>query len=112
MMLEPLMAVGDGDREAKILFWAQILAEVGDFIADGYRIANEVKENQAIVFCRLQKECLPYSRVVLSAAGYEIDDLPFGPATVLLATPISEPDISPDHEQEDWLVSVARNAIK
>lgn len=111
MMLEPLLEVGDGDRETKTLFWAQILGEIGDFIADGYRIANEVKKYQAIVFCRLQEECSPYGRMVLSAAGYEIDDLPFGPATVLLATPIPEPDISPDNEQEDWLASVARSAI-
>lgn len=111
LLLAPIVE-GCNCDDPKILFWAEILAQIGDFIADDYQIVQAVEKYQAIVFCRLQEECLPYSRIVLSAAGYQIDDLPFGSATVLKATPVTETEILHDDPDEEWLASAARRAIR
>ncbi|MBB2821035.1 UNVERIFIED_ORG: hypothetical protein GGD59_004307 [Rhizobium esperanzae] len=45
--------------------WGNLLINLGDLVADGYRVARDVEKHGAILFCRLTADYLPLTRIVL-----------------------------------------------
>lgn len=98
-------------NEKQISLWANLLISIGDIVADGYRVARDVEKHRAILFCRLTDDYLPATRMILSATGETIQDMPFGAVPLIRATPVAEEDIQEQATDEDWHASAARAAL-
>ncbi len=97
---------------ASLSLWAGVLIGVGDLVADGYRVARDVRENGAILFCRLHAECRPMTRLALSADSRVIEGLPFGPVPLIEATPLRDDELAGMDEDDPWGASGARRALQ
>jgi len=91
--------------------WANLLINIGDLVADGYRVARDVEKHRAILFCRLTEDHSPMSRIMLSQGPGRIDGLPFGSVPLIRATPIAEAEIEGQDLSDDWGAVAARNAL-
>ena len=91
--------------------WANLLINIGDLVADGYRVACDVEKHGAILFCRLTEDHSPMSRIMLSQGPGRIDGLPFGSVPLIRATPIAEAEIEGQDLSDDWGAVAARNAL-
>lgn len=91
--------------------WAHLLISLGDLVADGYRVADDVAKNQAILFCRLAPEFSPMSRIILSDHGKQMEGLPFGSIMAIRVTPISEADIAGLVLDDDFSAQAARETL-
>ncbi|MGO6676650.1 hypothetical protein AB9E19_20265 [Rhizobium leguminosarum] len=91
--------------------WANLLINIGDLVADGYRVARDVEKHGAILFCRLTEDYHPMTRIMLSLDPGRIDDLPFGSVPLIRATPIAETEIEGQDLSDDWGAAAARNAL-
>ncbi len=110
LMLE--LAGADATDEERIGLWANLLISIGDLVADGYRVARDVEKHRAVLFCRLTDDYLPATRMILSATGETIPDMPFGAVPLIRATPVAEEDIQEQETEEDWDASAARAALQ
>ncbi|MCW0015938.1 hypothetical protein G9X68_14840 [Rhizobium sp. WYCCWR 11279] len=91
--------------------WANLLINIGDLVADGYRVARDVEKHGAILFCRLTEDYRPMTRIMLSRDAGRIDGLPFGSVPLIRATPIAETEIDGQDLSDDWGAAAARNAL-
>ncbi|MGO7180357.1 hypothetical protein ACCT14_00275 [Rhizobium brockwellii] len=91
--------------------WANLLINIGDLVADGYRVARDVEKYGCILFCRLTEDYRPMTRIMLSRDPGRIDGLPFGPVPLIRATPIAETEIDGQDLSDDWGAAAARNAL-
>ncbi|MBY3484077.1 hypothetical protein [Rhizobium laguerreae] len=91
--------------------WANLLINIGDLVADGYRVARDVEKHGAILFCRLTEDYRPMTRIMLSRDAGRIDGLPFGSVPLIRATPIAEAEIEGQDLSDDWGAAAARNAL-
>ncbi|MBY3309155.1 hypothetical protein HFO02_24810 [Rhizobium laguerreae] len=91
--------------------WANLLINIGDLVADGYRVAGDVEKHGAILFCRLTEDYRPMTRIMLSRDPGRIDGLPFGSVPLIRATPIAETEIEGQDLSDDWGAAAARNAL-
>ncbi|API51156.1 hypothetical protein BMW22_05455 [Rhizobium leguminosarum] len=91
--------------------WANLLINIGDLVADGYRVARDVEKHGAILFCRLTEDYRPMTRIMLSRDASRIDGLPFGSVPLIRATPIAETEIEGQDLSDDWGAAAARNAL-
>ncbi|MGO7861466.1 hypothetical protein ACC676_07630 [Rhizobium ruizarguesonis] len=91
--------------------WANLLINIGDLVADGYRVARDVEKHGAILFCRLTEDYRPMTRIMLSRDADRIDGLPFGSVPLIRATPIAEAEIEGQDLSDDWGPAAARNAL-
>ncbi|PCK83064.1 hypothetical protein [Rhizobium sophoriradicis] len=96
---------------ATIADWGTLLIDLGDLVADGYRVARDVEKHGAILFCRLTEDYLPLSRVILSRDPGRIDGMPFGSVPLIRATAIAATEIEGRDPDEDWGASAARQAL-
>ncbi|MGO7869269.1 hypothetical protein [Rhizobium leguminosarum] len=96
---------------ARIENWANLLINIGDLVADGYRVARDVEKHGAILFCRLTEDYHPMTRIMLSLDPGRIDDLPFGSVPLIRATPIAETEIEGQDLSDDLGAAAARNAL-
>lgn len=92
--------------------WAGLLINIGDLIADGYRVARDVEKYGAILFCRLTEDYRPMTRIALSRSPQRIEGLPFGSVPLIRATPIGEDDIEGQELSDDWGATAARRALE
>ena len=46
--------------------WASLLISLGDLVADGYQVADDVEKYGAILFCTLTDKYHPLTRIILS----------------------------------------------
>ncbi|KQS96637.1 MULTISPECIES: hypothetical protein [unclassified Rhizobium] len=102
----------DATDEERISLWANLLISIGDLVADGYRVARDVEKHRAILFCGLTDDYLPATRMILSATGETIPDMPFGAVPLIRATPVAEEEIPAQETDEDWDASTARAALQ
>ncbi|ANL72702.1 hypothetical protein AMC83_CH02736 [Rhizobium phaseoli] len=91
--------------------WGNLLINLGDLVADGYRVARDVEKHGAILFCRLTADYLPLTRIVLGRDPGRIDGMPFGSVPLIRATAIAETEIEGGDADEDWGASAARQAL-
>ena len=97
--------------------WVDLLFAMGDVIADGYRIARDIEENGPVACFKLGAEYAPAVRIVLSldeAAAVtpaRMNGLPFGPALLLTATPVTEADLVALDLSGERSAEVARFAL-
>lgn len=87
------------------------MINLGDLVADGYRVARDVEKHGAILFCRLTEDYLPLSRVILSRDPGRINGMPFGSVPLIRATAIVESEIESRDPDEDWGALAARQAL-
>ncbi|SEP50680.1 hypothetical protein SAMN04487843_13913 [Methylobacterium sp. ap11] len=97
--------------EASVALWSDVLIAVGDLVADGYRVLRDVQTNGAILFCRLPEDCRPMTRMALHMDLRSIEGLPFGPVSLIEATPLRE-DEPPGLEDAPWGTAAALRALK
>lgn len=106
-------AMGSGATE--LTAWVHALLDVGDFAADECELCDAVKENSAILFCRLDARLSPFTQMILSVPGLEawreIPDLPFGSISLLRATPVKDSDLEGLDLSTDWGAEAARSAL-
>lgn len=74
---------------ATIADWGTLLIDLGDLVADGYRVARDVENHGAILFCRLTEDYHPLTRIILSRDPRRIDGMPFGSVPLIRATAIA-----------------------
>ncbi|WP_439817791.1 hypothetical protein [Zavarzinia sp. CC-PAN008] len=97
---------------AQVALWADMLIGVGDLVADGYRVARDVKAHGALVFCGLPQDCAPWRHMLLSPYGASIDGLPFGTVPLLRATPVTAAELADRDPDEPWGATAAREALR
>lgn len=91
--------------------WAYLLVSLGDFVADGYRVASDVEKHGAILFCRLTDQYSPMTRIILSRDRRRIEDLPFGSVPLIRVTPIAEAEIEARDQSDEWSANAAKYAL-
>ncbi|MBY4606468.1 hypothetical protein K6M90_02115 [Rhizobium sp. 9T] len=91
--------------------WGNLLINLGDLVADGYRVACDVEKHGAILFCRLTEDYLPLTRIILSRDPGRIDGMPFGSVPLFRATAVAETEIEGRDPDEDWGATAARQAL-
>ncbi|WP_102958137.1 hypothetical protein [Mangrovicella endophytica] len=97
--------------ERTIALWARVLIGVGDLVADGYRVLRDVQTNGAILFCRLDEACLPMTWMALHMDSRSIEGLPFGPVSLIEATPLREDEVGRLDSDDPWDASAAKTAL-
>ncbi len=97
--------------EASMALWSDVLIAVGDLVADGYRVLRDVQTNGAILFCRLAEDCRPMTRMALRMDLRSIEGLPFGPVSLIEATPLRENDL-PGLDDDPWGTAAALRALE
>lgn len=104
---------GEAAEAERVRLWANILLSLGDRVADGHRVADDVARHGAILFSRLPAECAPFAQVILTEAadGAVIADLPFGSVPLLEAVPVRAAEVADDDPDEAWGATTARAAI-
>ncbi len=97
----------------RVRLWANIVVNLGDRVADGYRVARDVETHGAILFSRLPAACAPFEFVILAAAadGAAIPDLPFGSVPLFEAVPVTAAEMAGGDPDEAWEASTARAAL-
>lgn len=97
--------------EASVALWSDVLIGVGDLVADGYRVLRDVQTNGAILFCRLIEDCRPMTRMALRMDLRSIERLPFGPVSLIEATPLREDEL-PGLDDDPWGTAAALGALE
>ncbi|MGX7708945.1 hypothetical protein [Methylobacterium sp. Gmos1] len=97
--------------EASVALWSDVLIAVGDLVADGYRVLRDVQTNGAILFCRLAEDCRPMTRMALRMDLRSIEGLPFGPVSLIEATPLREDEL-PGLDDDPWGTAAAIRALE
>ncbi len=97
--------------EASVALWSDVLIGVGDLVADGYRVLRDVQTNGAILFCRLVEDCRPMTRMALRMDLRSIERLPFGPVSLIEATPLREDEL-PGLDDDPWGTAAALGALE
>ncbi len=97
--------------EASVALWSDVLIGVGDLVADGYRVLRDVQTNGAILFCRLAEDCRPMKRMALRMDLRSIEGLPFGPVSLIEATPLREDEL-PGLDDDPWGTAAALRALE
>ena len=94
--------------------WANLLVELGDLVADGFRVRRDIERHGALLFCRLPASSAPFARMILSVAQGDdvIEGLPFGSIRLLEATPVTKEEILGGDPDEPWAASAARTALE
>lgn len=96
--------------EASVALWSDVLIGVGDLVADGYRVLRDVQTNGAILFCRLAEDCRPMTRMALRMDLHSIEGLPFGPVSLIEATPLRDDEL-PGLDDDPWGKAAALRAL-
>lgn len=91
--------------------WASLLINLGDLVADGYQVADDVEKYGAILFCSLTDEYHPFTRIILSLDDRRIDHLPFGSVSLIRVTPIAEAEIEHLDQSDEWASRAAKHAL-
>ncbi|BCM86824.1 hypothetical protein [Methylobacterium indicum] len=91
--------------EASMALWSDVLIGVGD------RVSRDVQTNGAILFCRLAGDCRPMTRMALRMALRSIEGLPFGPVSLIEATPLREDEL-PGLDDDPWGTAAALRALE
>ncbi len=97
--------------EASVALWSDVLIGVGDLVADGYRVLRDVQTNGAILFCCLPEDCRPMGRMALRMDLRSIEGLPFGPVSLIEATPLREDEL-PGLNDDPWGTAAAFRALE
>lgn len=91
--------------------WAHLLISLGDLVADGYQVADDVEKYGAILFCTLTAEYSPMTRIILSRDNRRIEGMPFGSVPLIRVTPITESDIEDQDLSDEWASLAARHVL-
>lgn len=91
--------------------WANLLINLGDLVADGYQVADDVEKYGAILFCRLADDFSPMGRIILSRDPGRIEGLPFGPVPLIRVTPIAEAEQEGLDQSDDWSARAAGDVL-
>lgn len=95
----------------KIDDWGHLLINLGDMVADGYRVASDVSDSEAIIFCKLTDDYAPMTRMVLTIDQGSISDMPFGAVPLIKAIPIAEEEIEGLDLSDAWSATAAKAVL-
>lgn len=96
--------------DRQVADWANLLISIGDLVADGHRVARDVEKFGAILYCGLNDEFAPMSRIILSRDTHRIVGMPYGSVPLIRATPITEVELEGLDLSGKWSADAA-NAV-